>query len=124
MEGSNEGMQVRDSGTVNVTGSLSVGPDSRAISRITLDRLAREGNDDIAARLLELEAVVTVHEHQLHNLPELLDAITQLSGELAKKPPNKVVLKGILNEISASVQSVAQVATAVESLQRVLQRIF
>lgn len=118
----NEGMQVGGKAAVNVTGSVAIGRQARAISRIAvpLRHLEQHGEDEIAKRLIDLQQAIAEHEDRLQDVDEVVTAVDTLARELAKQPPSRLTLKGILGAISSSVQSVAQIATAVDSLRRAM----
>ena len=102
----NRGIIIRD-GKMIASGPIIVG------SEINFGK----NYDDIVQKLDEYAELLKANRDSLDNVEELLDTISIIEKELKSGSPNRITIRGVLNELSSSVSSVSSLATAIAALK-------
>jgi hypothetical protein len=114
MSSINRGIQMGAGANFTAAGDVSFG--NTTIVESAAERLRRQGADDAAARLAEVERLLGQHRAALRDADELLGTLRSLAGELAGAAPNRTTLRGLLAGLAGGVGSVATLADAVQRL--------
>jgi hypothetical protein len=96
-------------------GSLAIGEGATVING-ERPGLGKE-YEEIFQKLNECAELIKTNGKSLDNVDELLDSISIIKAQFESKSPNRTTIKGIINEMTLSVASVASLATAIGVLR-------
>jgi translation initiation factor 2B subunit (eIF-2B alpha/beta/delta family) len=104
-------------GIINRGGNMIIKGPINIDSTINNSININEDSSDIIRELEKYSELLKANKDSLDNVNELLDSIFTIKEELKKEPPNRITIKGVINELAASVSSITSLATALEALR-------
>ena len=105
---------------MNIKGDqIAIGRYARAEKGVHMasEALLNKNLSDIANKLDNLLQTLNQHVDQLNDAGDVMGATEQIARELARDKPNKLTLKGILDDIIESAKSIASVVNAADALK-------
>ena len=103
-------------GTVNI-GALAQGPHARASQVV---RMTAEQRDDLAAATRELLDALRQHQGELTDAQDARHAAEDAAAELAQDEPDTSRVRRLLDRVAAAAGPVAEIAAAVNAVQRAI----
>jgi Family of unknown function (DUF5955) len=103
-------------GTVNI-GALAQGSHARASQVV---RLTAEQRDDLAAAVRELLGALRQHQGELTDAPDAQRAAEDAAAELSHDEPDTSRVRRLLDRVVAAAGPVAEIAAAVNAVQRAI----
>lgn len=116
----NEGI-IMTGGTIKAE-QVAVGKNAHAVKIMSAakESLEQKGLHEIWDKLEQLEKTLNTYGSSLGNRDEIDGATKEIAKELSKDKPNKITVTGILEGVANGVKSVANIATSVEALKKVV----
>lgn len=116
----NEGIIITG-GTIKAE-QVVVGKNASAVKIMSTakESLEQKGLHEIWDKLEQLEKTLNTYGSTLENRDEINGAAKEIAKELSKEKPNKITVTGILEGVANGVKSVANIATSVEALKKVI----
>jgi hypothetical protein len=108
-------------GTVHI-GALAQGPRARAsqVVQAAEDQLAAERRDQLTVLVAELLSVLRQHQPELADGAKAQAAAEEAATELAADEPDTSRARRLLDKVTAAAGPVAEIAAAVNAVQRAI----
>lgn len=104
---------------------VAAGRSARAVMDETASTLEKQGTEEIAARLRQLEDALRASEDQLGNASQsVYELAAAAAQELATNTPRRAVTNRLLQGIAEEASGVASIAEAARALANAIQKLW